>query len=212
MPPTNPAYPPEFRREAIRLVRASDEEHPIPGIAREIGVSDGTLRSWVNQDEIDEGEREGLTTEEKEELRRLRREVKTLRQEKEILRKATVDSTGRCNTVGFGCCPNRRCTSGEARSSRRFVCGRQEGVVGKVEGWRVHQRHRPGTTEASRLYSRDARSHRRLLSARATQAKMCPHPGRARGDLPQARFRRISSCSRRPVGPGRLHRLPGSEP
>ena len=88
MPPTNPAYPPEFRREAIRLVRASDEEHPIPGIAREIGVSDGTLRSWVNQDEIDEGEHEGLTTEEKEELRRLRREVKTLRQEKEILRKA----------------------------------------------------------------------------------------------------------------------------
>ena len=78
MPPTNPAYPPEFRREAIRLVRASDEEHPIPGIAREIGVLDGTLRSWVSQDEIDEGEREGLTTEEKEELRRLRREVKTL--------------------------------------------------------------------------------------------------------------------------------------
>ena len=77
MPRTNPAYPPEFRREAIRLVRASDEEHPIPRIAREIGVSDGTLRSWVNQDENDEGEREGLTTEEKEELRRLRREVKT---------------------------------------------------------------------------------------------------------------------------------------
>ena len=41
------------------MVKASDEEHPIPGIAREIGVSDGTLRSWVNQDEIDECEREG---------------------------------------------------------------------------------------------------------------------------------------------------------
>ena len=84
MPRTNQAYPPEFRREAIRLVRASDEERPIPRIAREIGVSDGTLRrSWINQDEIDSGEREGLTTEEKEELRKLlRREVKTLRQEK----------------------------------------------------------------------------------------------------------------------------------
>ena len=88
MPRTNPTYPPEFRREAIRLVRTSDEEHPIPGIAREIGVSDGTLRNWVNQDEIDSGERAGLTTEEKEEFRKLRREVKTLRQEKEILRKA----------------------------------------------------------------------------------------------------------------------------
>ncbi len=105
MPRTNPAYPPEFRREAIRLVRASDEEHPIPRIAREIGVSDGTLRSWVDQDEIDSGEREGLTTEEKEELRRLRREVKTLRQEKEILRKARKafakpSSPGRRSGVG----------------------------------------------------------------------------------------------------------------
>jgi transposase len=90
LPPTNPAYPPEFRREAIRLVRASDQKHPIPGIAREIGVSDGTLRNWVNQDEIDSGQREGLTTEEKEELRKLKREVKTLRQEKEILRKAAA--------------------------------------------------------------------------------------------------------------------------
>jgi transposase len=91
LPRTNPAYPPEFRREAIRLVRAaSGEEHPIPTIARQSGVSDGTLRNWVNQDEIDSGQREGLTTEEKEELRKLRREVKTLRQEKEILRKAAA--------------------------------------------------------------------------------------------------------------------------
>jgi transposase-like protein len=58
LPRTNPTYPPEFRREAIRLVRASDEDHPIPpGIARQIGVSDGTLRNWVNHDEIDPGER-----------------------------------------------------------------------------------------------------------------------------------------------------------
>ena len=65
MPRTNQAYPLEFRREAIRLVRASDEEHPIPRIAREVGISDGTLRSWVNQDAIDTGQREGLTTEER---------------------------------------------------------------------------------------------------------------------------------------------------
>jgi transposase len=90
LPRTNPTYPPEFRREAIRLVRASEVKHPIPRIAREIGVSYGTLRSWINQDEIDSGEREGLSTEEKEEPWRLRREVKTLRQEKEILRKAAA--------------------------------------------------------------------------------------------------------------------------
>jgi transposase len=101
VPRTNPTYPPEFRREAIRLVRASDVDHPIPGIARQIGVSDGTLRNWVNQDEIDSGEREGLTTEEKEELRKLRREVRTLRQEKEILRKALRPSLpGKRSGVG----------------------------------------------------------------------------------------------------------------
>jgi transposase len=56
LPRTKPTYPPEFRREAVRLVRASEEEHPIPWIAREIGVCDDTLRNWPNQDEIDSGE------------------------------------------------------------------------------------------------------------------------------------------------------------
>src|SRR5215208_3007359 len=83
------------------------------------------------------------------------------------LKKILVDSTGRCNTVGFGCCPDRRCSSGETGSSRRVVGGGQEGVVGAVEGRRVHKRHRPGSTESSRLYPRDGRGHRGLLSTRA---------------------------------------------
>ncbi len=72
-------YSPEFKEEAVRLVRSSDEKYPVAKIARDLGVSAETLRKkWVNQAEIDAGERDGLTTEEKEELRRLRKEVKIL--------------------------------------------------------------------------------------------------------------------------------------
>ena len=60
--------PPEFKREALRLVRSSDRS--IPKIAKELGVSDDSSRSWVKQADIDRGEREGLTAEERQELRR----------------------------------------------------------------------------------------------------------------------------------------------
>lgn len=88
MPGATPSYPPEFKREAVRLVRSSPNRSVAQRIARELGVSDNSLRTWVKQFEVDQGEREGLTIEEREELRKLRREVKVLRQEKEILRKA----------------------------------------------------------------------------------------------------------------------------
>ncbi len=88
MPKSHPPYPPEFRRQMVELVRAGRT----PGeLAREFECSVQTIRNWVRQTDLDEGRREdGLTTDEREELRRLRRENRQLREEREILKKAAV--------------------------------------------------------------------------------------------------------------------------
>ena len=85
---TKPPYPPEFRAEAVRLARSSGR--PLSEIARDLGCSLESLRHWVKQTKIDAGEAEGLTSDEREELRRLRRENRILREEREILKKAAA--------------------------------------------------------------------------------------------------------------------------
>ncbi|MGI8610588.1 MAG: IS3 family transposase [Candidatus Dormibacteria bacterium] len=78
-------YPPEFRREAVQLVHTGV---PIPKVAADLGVNDQTIRNWVNQADVDAGKREGLSTEERAELTRLRRENRVLKMEREILGKS----------------------------------------------------------------------------------------------------------------------------
>jgi len=85
---TRPPYPAAFRAEAVQLVQANGRS--LTQVAQDLGVHHDTLRGWVKQAAIDEGRRDGLTTEERVELARLRRENRILKEEKEILRKAAA--------------------------------------------------------------------------------------------------------------------------
>lgn len=84
-------YTPEFRREALELIRSSGRS--IAEVARSLGISDGTLGNWVKADrEARErsADPSALTESERDELRRLRKEVAELQLEREILRKAAA--------------------------------------------------------------------------------------------------------------------------
>ena len=87
MPRTRPPYPPQFRREAVELLRSGVA---IKQVAADLGVSEQTLRDWRRQEDVDAGRVEGLTSAEREELRALRRQVRRLEQEREILKKAAA--------------------------------------------------------------------------------------------------------------------------
>lgn len=88
MPRTRPAYPEEFRREAVQMVRSG---RSVPDVAEALGVSQQSLRNWVKQAEVDARERDdGLTSAEREELRELRRKVKRLEQERDLLKRAAA--------------------------------------------------------------------------------------------------------------------------
>jgi transposase len=83
-----PQYPPEFRQQIVELVRAGRSPK---ALAREFEPSEQTIRNWVKQAALDSGRRtDGLTTEEQAELRQLRREVRQLKLEREILKKAAA--------------------------------------------------------------------------------------------------------------------------
>ena len=85
---TRPPYAHEFRSQMVELVRAGRSPDEL---AAEFEPSGQTIRNWVRQADLDEGIREdGLTTKEREEMRQLRREVKQLRMERDILAKAAA--------------------------------------------------------------------------------------------------------------------------
>ena len=83
------AHPPEFRQRAVELARL--REKPVAQIALDLGISDSCLRGWLKQADIDEGRRDdGLNTAERDELVKLRRELRVAKLENEILKRAAA--------------------------------------------------------------------------------------------------------------------------
>ncbi len=81
------AYPAEFRRRAVSLVRAGQS---VTSTAADLGITDTCLYNWVKQDRIDRGEIPGVTTGESRELRKAKRRIRELETEVEILRRANT--------------------------------------------------------------------------------------------------------------------------
>jgi transposase-like protein len=82
------AKPPEFRRRAVELARL--REKPIAQIAKDLGIAESGLRRWMAQADIDDGKREGLSSDERKELVELRRQKRVLEMEVEILKRASA--------------------------------------------------------------------------------------------------------------------------
>ena len=97
MPKTRPPYPPEFRARLIELARSGRS----PGeLSKKFGPSAQSIRNWMGQADRDEGRRQdGLTSEERDELRVLRRENKQLREEREILKRAAAWFARETNSI-----------------------------------------------------------------------------------------------------------------
>lgn len=81
-------HPPEFRRRAIDLARQPGAS--VAQVAKDLGISESGLRRWMSQDDVDAGRKEGLSSDERAELVRLRREVRVKEMEIEILKRASA--------------------------------------------------------------------------------------------------------------------------
>jgi transposase len=87
-PPVPAPHPPEFRRRAVELARLKDK--PVAEIAKDLGISESCLRNWMSRADVDEGRKEGLSSDERAELVRLRRENRVQATEIEILKRASA--------------------------------------------------------------------------------------------------------------------------
>jgi transposase len=110
------SFTPEFKAEIVDLCRRGDRS--MGQVAKDFDLTETAVRDWVKQAEVDAGERDGLTSSEREELAALRRENRRLREDVDILKRATLDSTGQGNTLGW--CAESEALAGTVVELRRY--------------------------------------------------------------------------------------------
>jgi transposase len=144
----------EFKARAVDLVKTSGKS--VYAVAIDLGVGISSLRSWVLQARVDAGEGPAgaLTSDERAELSQLRKEVRVLKEEREILKKAAVRSTGHCNTMPPGSW-QRGAVMHEDKETRAISCGARRALAA-LEGRRIGERHCSGTGAHARHGARDA--------------------------------------------------------
>jgi transposase len=133
---TSRQFTPEFKRDAVQLVRTTGR--PIAEIARELGIYDSTLGNWARQDRIDHGEQEGLTSDERARLHQLERDNARLRMERDLL-KRTVPSGSRRHRHREPL-PLCRCPEGRWLSGPRRLPGGGGDPLGLLRLDRTHHR------------------------------------------------------------------------
>jgi transposase-like protein len=188
MPKTRPAYPPEFRRQAVELVRLAGR--PIPNVARELGCSQQSLRTWVKQADIDGGVREGLSSEEREELRKLRaaRSASCARSATSWEKRSPSSPRSRrpgellsVHRGGEGQPPGRRALPRPRRLARRLLCVAEAADLGAGTPRRRAAGAHPRDPRRERRHLRVAADARRAAPPRGPREPQAHRPAHAPG-------------------------------
>ncbi len=186
-------FTPEFKARSVELIEPSGKS--IAEICRELDLSQSAVRRWVELARLDRGEKEGLSSDERAELARLRREVRTLAEEREILKKAAVGSARHGNTSilmsqsrGLGWHEHDGCIRPRSAGSCGSA-GRPENRLSDIA--RALDRA-PGTIHCT------LRERGGVCPPERRRAQAGASGRRARGDL-AGRRHRLSRCARSPA-------------
>jgi len=171
-------FTPEFKEQAVRLVNEGDR--PLKTVARELGVGASTLWKWCEATEAPRKVAEAPVAEAPEqEVLRLRKRVRELEMEKEILKKAAANSTAQRNIH------RKQTDRGDAHGSetKTVVWFAERGAVASMEGRPIAQRDRPRAGEARGVHLRDRSLDWRNRTAVSAEGFSVPHIGGPRGNL-----------------------------